>query len=87
MKAIYEVTVKAEDFNDKTDDKRARVAPLQTGDSIFIVSSDPVNVGDRYDDYAATIVEVYYEPKRWWGILEEKETVGISCGVGVRKHE
>lgn len=42
MKTIYKVTVKAEDFNDKTDDKKARVVPLQTGDSIFIVSSDPV---------------------------------------------
>lgn len=76
MKTIYKVTVKAEDFNDKTDDKRARVVPLQTGDSIFIVSSDPVKVGDKYDDYAATIVEVYYESKRWWEFWKKKKQLG-----------
>ena len=76
MKTMYKAVVKAEDYHDRLDDNLIRAVPLQTGDSIFIASSDPVNVGDQYGDYAATIVEVYYEPKRWWEFWKKKKQLG-----------
>lgn len=76
MKTMYKTVVKAEDFHGDFDDKTVRAVPLQTGDSIFIASSNPVKVGDKYDDYPAIIAQVYYEPKRWWEFWKKKKQLG-----------
>lgn len=76
MKTMYKAVVKAEDYHGRLDDNLSRAIPLQTGDSIFIASSNPVNVGDQYEDYAAIIAEVYYEPKKWWQFWKEKKQLG-----------
>lgn len=76
MKTMYKTVVKAEDYHDRLDDNLERAVPLQTGDSIFIASSNPVNVGDQYEGYAAIIAEVYYEQKKWWEFWKKKKQLG-----------
>lgn len=76
MKTMYKAAVKAEDCYGRLDENVVRAVPLQTGDSIFIASSDPVKVGDQYDDYVAIISQVYYEPKRWWEFWKKKKQLG-----------
>lgn len=76
MKTMYKIVVKAEDYHGRLDDNLERAVPLQTGDSIFIASSNPVNVGDQYEGYAAIITEVYYEQKKWWEFWKKKKQLG-----------
>ena len=73
---MYKTVVKAEEYHGRLDDNLVRAVPLQTGDSIFIASSNPVNVGDQYKGYAAIIAEVYYEPKKWWEFWKKKKQLG-----------
>ena len=73
---MYKIVVKAEEYHGRLDDNLVRAVPLQTGDSIFIASSNPVNVGDQYKGYAAIIAEVYYEPKKWWEFWKKKKQLG-----------
>ena len=76
MKTMYKAVIKAEDYNSQFDDNLVRAVPLQTGDSIFIASESPVNVGDQYEDYDAIIAEVYYESKKWWEFWKKKKQLG-----------
>lgn len=60
------------------DEMNVRAVPLQAGDSIFIASSDPVKVGDQYENYPAKINCIYYEPKKWWQFWKKKKQLGYS---------
>ena len=51
---------------------------LQKGDSFVIKSSDPVKIGESYENPYAIITRIYYEPRKWWQFWKKKRQIGFQ---------
>lgn len=63
--------------------KNARLYAIQSGDEFVVQDPSPVTIGDKYMDWPTKIVEVIYEPKKWWQFWKKKKQLGyIVLWVG-----
>ena len=63
-------------FKQVFDNTNVRAQPLESGDTFYIFSSEPVKIGNKFKDYPATILNVFYNPKKWWQFWKRKKQIG-----------
>ena len=70
---IFKVTTYADDYPNSS----LRITPLSIGDTVCIVNSDPVKVGDCYKgNKSLKIVQIYYEKRKWRQFWKKKKQIG-----------
>ena len=75
MKKVYQVTIKADDYPDKTP-KFVEVHNVPIIIPVENNESFPYTVGDKYKDYNAVVEKIIYTPKKWWEFWKHKKVLG-----------
>lgn len=68
----YKIVSKASDYPANI----SHAYPLQSGDTIVIQDVTPVKVGDKYKNFHARVIQIFYKPKKWWQFWKKKEQLG-----------
>lgn len=69
---IYKQVIEAASFPNNL----TKLTNLKNGDSFFIRDTNTVKIGDNYKKYPARIVQIFYEPKKWWQFWKRKKQLG-----------
>ena len=69
---LYKIVTKASDY--PADIYHAR--PLQSGNTIVIQDVTPVKIGDKYKNYHARVIQIFYKPKKRWQFWKKKKQLG-----------
>ena len=69
---IYKLIIKATDYPNEN----KRLMPLSRGVTLVIQDTNPVKIGDKYRNYSAKIIQIFYEPKKWWQLWKKKKQLG-----------
>lgn len=60
-------------------DSTIRVHELTSGDVLYISNTGKeVKLGDEFMNYPAIVLEIHYEPKKWWQFWKPKKQIGYS---------